>query len=400
MRDDISGNACGWGDGKWEDDLDRAAEAGQNAHRFSIEWSRVQPGPDAWSKDALLQYQEMARGMVARGLTPVATLHHFSNPQWLMDQGGWESEEVIPRFGKYVEKVVSVLEDYVTLWCTINEPNVYATLGYLMGLFPPGKKDLQTTFRVMENLFQAHAAAYHIIHRQQHEARVGLVVNYRDMIPARRWFPLDRMMVGFTSRLYNDFFPEAAHSGKLKFPFRSLSIPGGKGTQDFLGINYYTQERVAFALHDTDQPLARRSLPQEAALSETGFIAHRPQGLYHALSWGTQFDVPLIVTENGVEDSSDTLRPRYLVEHIHQLWRGINHNWPIKGYFHWTLVDNFEWERGWTQRFGLWDLNRETQERHKRPSADLYAEICRTNALDQEMVKKYAPESLPVLFPE
>jgi beta-glucosidase len=107
----------------------------------------------------------------------------------------------------------------------------------------------------------------------------------------------------------------------------------------------------------------------------------------------------MIITENGVDDEEDRLRPQYLVEHLHALWRGINGNYPVEGYFHWTLVDNFEWERGWTQHFGLWGLDRETQARVRRPSADLYAEICRTNGISSDAVERYAPDALPRLFP-
>ena len=395
-----SGNACGWWNGRWEEDLDRAAEAGQNAHRFSIEWSRVQPDPDTWNEDALLRYREIAQGMADRGMTPVATLHHFTNPRWLAEMGGWTNEQVVPLFGSYVERVVAVLGDYVTLWCTINEPNVYAVMAYLEGVFPPGEQDLGTTFRVIANLFKAHARAYHLIHRQQYEARVGMVIHYRDLVPARPWFPPDRINAWLSSRLFNDLFPRAAKVGKIRLPWKTISVAGAKGTQDFLGLNYYTQELVATSLRAADHPLAKRSLPPDVPTSETGFIAHTPGAFSRALEWALQFNVPLIITENGIEDSTDSLRPRYLAEHIHQVWRGINHNWPIKGYFHWTLVDNFEWERGWTQRFGLWALNRETQERQKRGSAEFYAEICRQNALSSQMVKNYAPESMEVLFPE
>jgi beta-glucosidase len=122
--------------------------------------------------------------------------------------------------------------------------------------------------------------------------------------------------------------------------------------------------------------------------------------MYEALKWGLKYNIPMIVTENGFDDAEDRVRPRYIVEHIHQMWRAVNFNWPIKGYFHWTLVDNFEWERGWTQRFGLWELDVATQIRRKRPSADLYAEICKENGISDEMVARYAPVVLPLLFPD
>jgi len=165
-------------------------------------------------------------------------------------------------------------------------------------------------------------------------------------------------------------------------------------------VNYYTQERVSFSFLAANELFGKRFFDPEDAVSETGFIAHHPTGLFDALKWGTQFDVPLIVTENGVEDSTDKLRPRYLAEHIHQIWRGLNYNWPIKGYFYWSLVDNFEWERGWTQRFGLWELDVDSQTRSRRPSVDFYAEICQNNALSSKMVAEYAPEALEKLFPE
>jgi beta-glucosidase len=121
--------------------------------------------------------------------------------------------------------------------------------------------------------------------------------------------------------------------------------------------------------------------------------------MFEALKWGLKYKIPIIITENGVDGSDDQLRPKYLIEHLHQIWRGINFNWPVKGYFYWTLVDNFEWERGWTQRFGLWELDVETQIRQKRPSAELYAQICRQNGISSDLVSKYSPEIFAKIFP-
>jgi beta-glucosidase len=121
--------------------------------------------------------------------------------------------------------------------------------------------------------------------------------------------------------------------------------------------------------------------------------------MFEALKWGLAFKLPIIVTENGIEDEDDSVRPSYLVQHLHQIWRAVNFNWPVKGYFHWSLVDNFEWERGWTQRFGLWELDVETQARRRRPSADLYAAICRENGISSDIVQKYAPRAFEQLFP-
>lgn len=394
-----SGLACDWWGGRWRGDLDRAAEAGQNAHRLSIEWSRVQPTPDQWDESALDYYREILQGVRERGLTPVVTLHHFTDPLWLAEMGGWENEAVVERFATYARKVLEALKEYVSIWCTINEPNVLAALGYVLGLFPPGKRDLGAAFGVMANLARAHAAAYHVIHEVDGRARAGMAVSYIDMQPARRWSPLDRLIAGTLSRLYNDFFPRAARDGVLRYPHRRVRMGDARRTQDFLGVNYYTRELVAFDPRKSDQLFARRIFPPDAPRSDTGHMAHVPEGMFEALRWAQAYDVPIIVTENGVEDADDHLRPRYIIEHVHQMWRAVNFNWPIEGYFHWTLVDNFEWERGWTQRFGLWELDRESQARRKRPSADLYAAICETNSLSSDVVQTYVPELMESMFP-
>jgi len=147
------------------------------------------------------------------------------------------------------------------------------------------------------------------------------------------------------------------------------------------------------------QVFSSRSFPDDAKLSPKGMIASAPDVFFKALEWAQQFDLPVIVTENGTEDSDDHFRREYLVEHIHQLWRAVNFNFPIKGYFVWTLVDNFEWAKGWTHRFGLWQLDVEAQTRTERRSAELFAEICQENALTSEMVRRYAPGLFETLFP-
>jgi beta-glucosidase len=394
-----SGLACDWWGGRWREDLDRAVAGGQNAHRLSIEWSRIQPAPDRWDEDALDRYREIMRGLHERGMIPMVTLHHFTDPLWLTEMGGWENDLVVEYFEKYTRKVVEGLKEYASLWVTINEPNVYAVSGYILGDFPGGKQDFRAALRVLENMLRSHAAAYRVIHTLQPAARVGVAINYRGFQPAKSWFPPDSLAAWLQSRTFNDLFPRALRDGVMGLPVLRKRIPEAKGTQDFIGINYYTKDWVSFNLLKYQELFGRRFYPPSADLSDTGFIANEPTGMFEALKWGLQFNVPIFVTENGVEDSDDHLRPRYLAQHLHQVWRGVNFNWPVLGYFQWTLVDNFEWERGWTQRFGLWELDLETHSRRKRRSADLYAEICRENGLSSEMVAKYAPEIFDAMFP-
>jgi beta-glucosidase len=382
--------------------MDRAAETGQNAHRFSVEWSRIQPEPGRWDEDALERYRMMARGMAERGIMPLVTLHHFSDPLWLYDQCGWEMPGIVPTFEKYVRKVVEALKEYVTCWVTINEPNIYALNGYVTGDFPGCAKGFGAALRVLANLLRGHAAAYRAIHEIQPEARVGYALQYRPMVAAHAWSPLDVLIRNIHYSGVNMAFPSAISSGVMKSPLGNVRIPEVKGLQDYLGINYYSVDTVKFDITNRKELFGKRYFPSGSDLSATKFIANIPNGLFDSLKWATTTypNLPLLVTENGVEDVDDKMRPRYIAQHIHQLWRAVNYNWPVKGYFHWTLVDNFEWERGWTQRFGLWGLDRETQARTRRSSVDLYADICKENGLSSEMVAKYCPEVLQKIFPD
>jgi beta-glucosidase len=404
-----SGLAADWWGGRWREDFDRAAETGQNAHRFSVEWSRIQPTPDRWDEEALEKYRTMLRGLRERNITAMVTLHHFSDPLWLAEKDahsagsgqGWENPEVVALFEKFVRKTVDALKEYVTLWCTINEPNIYALSGYANGTFPPGATDLKRAVNVIANMLRAHAVAYRTIHQIQPEARVGYALHFRPMVPKAGWSPLDRLMRNLRYDGVNMAFPSGISTGVMKSPVGNVSIPEAKGTQDYLGVNYYSVDTVSFHLGKTKELFTHSDFPADSDFSANKFIANIPEGLYDSLKWAvrTYPDLPLIVTENGVEDAEDKMRPRYIAQHIHQLWRAVNFNWPIKGYFHWSLVDNFEWERGWTQRFGLWGLDLETQKRIRRPSVDLYAEICKENGLSSEMVQKYCPEVFEKIFP-
>jgi beta-glucosidase len=398
-----AGLACDWWGGRWREDFDRAAETGQNAHRLSVEWSRIQPAPDRWDEDALEKYRTMLRGLKERGILPMVTLHHFTDPLWVSERGAWENTETVALFEKFVRKTVDALKEYCTLWCTLNEPNGYALNGYANSIagFPPGKKSLKLAMQVLANMVRGHAAAYHAIHKIQPEARVGFALNYRSFVPYHAWSPLDRWVTNNLFSGVNASFPSALATGVKKSPLGNYQIPEAKGTQDYFGFNYYTRDFLTFDITKLDTLFGRNFYRKDAELSENRFLANEPDGMYEGLKWITRTfpNLPIIVTENGVEDSTDKLRPRYLAQHIHQMWRGVNFNWPIKGYFHWSLVDNFEWERGWTQRFGLWELDLETQKRTKRPSADLYAAICHENGLSSDMVTKYCPEVMDKFFP-
>lgn len=394
-----AGLACDWWGGRWKEDFDRAAETGQNAHRLSIEWSRVQPHPDVWDEEAIDYYRQMLQGLRQRGLTAMVTLHHFTDPLWLMEMGAWENDRTPALFEKYVYKMVEALKEYANLWVTINEPNVYAVMGYFYQNFPPGHSDLKICYTVLKNMIRGHAVAYRAIHSQQPDARVGIALNYQSFQPAHTWMPVEGWLARFMHNNFNTSFTHTLRDGNFKFAFRGESIPEAKNTQDYFGLNYYTRTLVSLDLTKKQDFFIKVSFPKNAGVSDNGHMANVPDGFYEAIKFARSYGLPIYITENGVEDQDDNLRPEYMVAHIHQVWRAVNGNWPVKGYFHWSLVDNFEWERGWTQRFGLWGLDVETQARIRRTSVDIYEAICRENGISSAMVQQYVPTLFPVLFP-
>ncbi len=300
-----SGLAADWWGGRWREDFDRAAETGQNAHRLSIEWSRIQPTPDTWDEEAIEKYRNMLRGLRERNMTALVSLHHFTDPLWVTEKGGWENQDIVPLFEKYTRKIVDALKEYVTLWCTINEPNVYALSGYVLGDFPPGKKNIKLSMRVLGNMIRGHAAAYRAIHELQPEARVGYALHYRPMVPRVKWSPLDILMKNIRYEGLNMGFPSAISTGVMRSPVGNQNIPEAKGTQDYLGLNYYSVDTVWFDLMRPGELFSNSGYPKGADMSDTNFLANIPEGIFNSIKWieRTYPNLPIIITENGMVKS-------------------------------------------------------------------------------------------------
>ncbi len=395
-----SGRACDWWEGRrWQEDFDRAAADGQSTHRMSVEWGRIEPSPGQWDESALDHYRQMVKGLKERGLEPMVTLHHYTNPLWLMERAMWETGEAVALFERYTRKVVGALGDDVRLWCTINEPNAYIVHGWLEGVFPANKKNIILALKVAYHLLRAHSAAYRTIHDLQPQALVGLPIHFRPIEPASSW-ALDRWVAQAQFNLGVSLLPDAIRTGRLRQLGRSVAVPEAKDTLDYFGLNYYTADVTRFDPTLPAELFGRRSFPKGAEVDDAKLYASYPPGLGSSLRWiHRHFKIPIYVTENGIGDAADKMRPRYILTHLRELLRHVNFSWDIRGYYHWSLVDNFEWDRGWTHRFGLYALDKETQVRTPRRSAQLYAEICRSGVISSELVSRYAPDLLPTLFP-
>jgi beta-glucosidase len=390
--------ACDW----WRDaeaDLDRMAAMGQNAHRLSLEWSRIEPREGQWDEAAIDRYRELLTGLRDRGIEPMVTLHHFSNPQWFADQGGWENERLaLSRFPRYVEKVVGALGDLVDLWCTFNEPNNYVLMGWLWGRWPPGRSNFRRAMGAMRVLLHSHAAAYHLIHELQPQARVGLASHFVIFDPADPDSWLDRKAAGWQDAMFNEATLSALSRGRMPLRTRSPFIRGVKGTFDWIGMNYYYRRRVAFDARRSNALFGRMVVPEEADVPVEGMGETYAKGILRLARRLSLLGRPIYVTENGVQDLTDARRPRFLLTHLYYLWHAIQFNLSIRGYYHRTLVDSFEWDDGYSLRFGLIKMDPKTGQRTVRRSGELYTDVCRANALDDEIMARYDPALADQIF--
>ncbi|MFN2124532.1 MAG: glycoside hydrolase family 1 protein [Candidatus Promineifilaceae bacterium] len=391
-----SGLACDW----WqhaENDLDLAAEMGNNAHRISLEWSRIEPQPSLFDNEALDRYREILECMIDRGIEPMVCLHHFSNPLWLVEKGDFNSDLIVDYFGRYTAKVVSKLGDLVSKWLTINEPSVYVFLRYIDATYPPpSEKGFTGARKAMINLLRCHAAAYHTIKERYPEAQVSVAKQLRIFEARPDGNKLDSWWAKQLTNIFNHSWLKSMATGRLQQPFGRGTIKGLAGSFDFIGINYYTRNTVRFPPRNGffDEEWAA-----DALVSDGNYGEVYPYGLYRVIRQALPYNKPLYITENGLPDREDKLRPAFLLDHLRQIWQALSFCYPVMGYYHWSLVDNFEWDAGWTQRFGLIEMNEETQERTWRPSGRLYSEICHSYSIGSDMTARYAPQLLDVMFP-
>lgn len=357
------------------EDLELLREMNHNAARIGLEWARIEPAQGSYAQDALAHYRDELVRMRAMGLKTMVTIHHFANPMWFTALGGWKRRKNIHHYLRFVEKVVGELGDLVDYWLTINEPNTYATYSYYFGIFPPGEKSLCAWLRTSSNLQKAHRRAYELIHRIHRikgwpEAVVGWSLAWIHFEPYSKEL-LDRVGKALTEELIISGF-----------------MRGVRRYLDFIGIQYYRSDLVKFPCNKVSHP----GVPK----SKLGWDI-MPDRFYLALTgcW-RKYRIPIIVTENGVCDDHDELRPDYLVSHLFYLWRAIQDGVDVRGYFHWSTLDNFELVDGVSCRFGLVHIDHDSPVKTRRikPSGRLYAEIIGYNGLTEQMLEEYGRKFL------
>ena len=381
-----SGVACDhWN--RWKSDFDLIERLNVGHYRFSLEWSRVQPNEGEWDESAIQQYSEMVDDLISRNIEPMVTLHHFSHPIWFQDKGGFEVEANVDDWIEFSKKMFEALGDRVQWWCTINEPAVFTTMGYVLGEFPPGARSFKRTRAVATNMMRAHARCYQALKAMPRgdKVQIGLVKNINIFDPYRRWNLLHWIQAKILDEMFNRCWLRSLKNGRFRAPSSlfSTKIPGLKGSSDFIGVNYYTHLLATPFMPTTVEidPLIR---PWE---ERTDFrYPMYAEGLRRSFDMVTSLKLPILVTENGVADDDDDMRPEHIRRHLFITAQAIADGLDVRGFYHWSLMDNFEWAEGYTQRFGLYHVDFETQERTLKESGQLYANVVKANRMPQVVI--------------
>ncbi len=378
-----SGEAAQWWSGAAEPDLDQAASWGHNATRLSVEWSRLEPQPGRYDEAAFERYAAILRHAGDRGLARLLTLNHFTLPRWVSDQGSWLWPGIVPAIARFAGACAQRLGGQVERWATLNEPSLVALLGYAEKLWPPGHRDVRTFGPALAAMLRAHVAMSRAIKERRPDASVGLVLNMPCFDPSRP-HPIDRGLAWLQDHAVSGVVLRALDAGRLWPPVGlGNRIDGLPGSFDWLGLNYYGRYAIRFSPRAYAMAFGAHVQPDSIRCGETDWGQPFPAGLTRGLRRLSGFGVPLLVTENGIQTENDAVRTHYLQSHVQAVRDALAQGVDVRGYFHWSLVDNFEWAEGWRPRFGLLALDVETGRRTPRASAEVYAQICRSNGREQ-----------------
>ncbi len=371
---------------RYEQDFDIVKQLGQNAHRFSIEWSRLEPEENVWNEEEFRHYEKVFKALHERKIEPIVTLHHFTNPTWFANKGGWLNERTTHYFVRYVKRCVQAFGKYVRFWVTINEPLVYLYHGFYAGLWPPGLQSYASSMRVFRNQLMSHLEAYRAIHHHyEHEEKsqvwVSLAMHMSHFTPCNPASIKDRWAVFLRNWFFNELFVSSAISGFLFFPGIFSEFLPTRGTLDYIGLNYYTRDFIKF-----QGPVGKNGIgdscdkghhqAETGELNMMGWEVH-PEGLYHILKNLKKYNLPIMILENGIATLDDNQRSRFIQNHLSEVGRAKREGVPVEGYFYWSLLDNYEWAHGFGPRFGIVEVDYKTQQRKIRESAYVLADMCR-----------------------
>jgi beta-glucosidase len=421
IKDGTNGDVAGDQYHRYADDIALMSALGMSAYRFSVAWPRIYPQSGVVNQLGLDHYKRLADALLEAGITPVATLYHWDLPQYLQDAGGWPNRETALHYADYVSTFASALSDRITTWGTLNEPWCIAYLGYADGEHAPGLHDHPASLAAAHHLNLAHGLGAQAIRATRADARVSVTLNLQ-VLRAASDSPEDIAAVAQCDRVGNGVWLkpmlEGAYDPQLLADTAHVSdwsfVKDGDLTDirqpvDFLGVNYYSTSTVRRTRGATTPSWDEaHSTPWTGAWPGTESIEFLPPtGPLTAMGWNQEPEaltellvglhraypkLDLVITENGAafddeytpgQEVQDPLRTAYYAAHIEAVGRAIDAGVPVKGYFAWSLTDNFEWAWGYSRRFGLFYVDYPTQARVWKGSAHWYSQVARTNSLPQ-----------------
>lgn len=345
---------------RFREDFEIAKELGHNATRFSIEWSRIEPEEGKFDEKEIEHYKNVINVLKELEIEPFITLWHWTIPIWLRNKGGWQSNKISDYFVRYSKKLVEAFGKDVQFYITLNEPEIYASNSYFLGIWPPQKKNILTYLRVFHNLIKAHRKAYKAIKKVNPEAKIGIAKN-------------NIYFEAYQNKLVNWILKKLA-DWWWNFYFLNRI----KNYQDFIGLNHYFYNRINYGFNKNENK----------KVSDMGWELY-PEAIYYVLKDLKRFDKPIYITENGLADAKDEKRAWFIFESLRNISQAIDNGVDVRGYLHWSLMDNFEWDKGFWPRFGLLEINYKTLERKIRPSAKFYRDICLANGVTEDILEKY-----------
>ncbi len=340
---------------RFSEDFSLAREIGLNAMRVSIEWARIEPEEGVYDIAQIKHYSEVLIDLRIKGFRRFLTLHHFSLPLWAAKKGGFLNKSVVDSFVNFSGLVVKELGDEIDFLCTINEPEVHALLSYIRGVHPPFKKNPLVALRYLLKLVKVHNKVFTEVKRIKSDLPVGIVKNnvYYEPNQVSNFF--DNFVCSVANFLGNDL---------LLYMVRKRS--------DFIGLNYYFTNTLRLSLKGIK--VENKNVPK----SDMGWRTY-PPGLYFLLIKLKKFKLPIYITENGIADSEDNMRGRFITEHVESVMKAKKEGVDVRGYLYWSLLDNYEWHDGYGPRFGLIQVDYLTQERKMRESAKAYKQLIKSN---------------------
>lgn len=334
---------------RYKEDFDLLEKLHLNSFRFGIEWSRLEPEEGQWDEDAVEHYRAYINELKARGITPMVNLWHWTVPTWFAEKGGFEKRSNLRYWDRFIHKIADEYGGIMHYIVILNETNVYSSFSYLLGQWPPQRKSIFAATRVIWNLVRAHRQAYKTLKKTNPYLQIGMA----------------QQLANIQAKRPHNYFDELS-TKIMRYVWNWWTYRRTRKEQDFIGFNYYFTDYYTKLMerHDPAVPI-----------SDLGWYME-PEGLYPLLmrTWSHAKGKPIIITENGVADSNDTYRRWWIEESIVAMERALSEGVDIRGYFHWSLLDNFEWDNGWWPKFGLVEVDREHgMKRTIRPSAKWFA---------------------------